>query len=42
VETASHDRRVVSLARGGFVEEKEVTARIVLVISFPLDEKFPS
>src|ERR1019366_4710393 len=41
VEAAPHDGGVVSLVRGGRGEgreEKEVTARQVLVTNFPLDE----
>jgi ornithine carbamoyltransferase len=38
VEAVSNDRRVVSLVRGGRGEEKEVTARVVLVTKFPLGE----
>jgi hypothetical protein len=42
MEAAPHDRRVVSLARGGRGEEKEVTARLVLFTNFPPGGKFPS
>ena len=41
MEAASHDGGVVSLVRGGCVEEKEVTPRFASVIKFSLGGKFP-
>jgi hypothetical protein len=38
VEAASHDRRVVSLVRGGRGEEKEVTPGRILATKCPLGE----